>query len=106
MVLTNPGLCPSRLPTFGELPVLDYVTFPQLFAPAELMLVVSTLRGGLRVLAVYDRGALGDSFHPELFQPFLQALGGLAGLELGAEVTRDGIVAQWEREGGEGAARV
>lgn len=95
ILLTNPGVCPSRLPSFGDVPVLEYVTFPQLFAPAELLLVFSTFRDGLRVLAVYDRDALGASFHRELFAPFLRALGDLAGLDLSAVRTSDGFVARW-----------
>ncbi len=95
VMLTNPGVCPSRLPCFGDTAVVDYVTFPQLFAPAEIMLVFSTFRGGLRVLAVYDEAALGAAFHGELFRPFLRRLGELGGLDLAAVTTGDGFVARW-----------
>lgn len=95
VLLTNPGVCPTRLERFGEVRVHEYVTFPQLLAPAELLLVFSTFRDGLRVLAVRDRDALGAAFHGELFEPFLRRLGELAGLDLSAVRTGDGFVAQW-----------
>ena len=95
VLLTNPGVCPSALPRFGDTAVLDYVTFPQLFPPAQLLLVFSTFRDGLRVLAVYDEDALGAGFHDELFAPLVRALGDLAGLDLSAISTTGDFVASW-----------
>lgn len=91
--LTNPGVCPSRLERFGDAPVIEYVTFPQLFFPADLMFVFSTFRDCLRILVLYDEDALGSTIHQELLQPFLHNLGALAGLDLAAASTRDGFVA-------------
>ena len=96
--LTNPGVCPSPLPRFGDAEVVDYVTFPQLFFPAELTFVFSTFRGALRVLVTYDQEAFGASFHQEIFAPFLANLAELAGIDLGAATTRDGFVASWIEE--------
>lgn len=95
VLLTNPGVCPSPLPSFDEVPVLEYVTFPQLFAPADVLLVFSTFRGALRVLAIYDEGAFGHGFHRDLFEPFLRCLGQLSGLDLSSVRTSDGFVARW-----------
>jgi len=76
--------------------VVDYVTFPQLFFPAELLFVFSTFRDRLRILVVYDRDAFGPSLHEELFRPFLDRLGELAGLDFSSASTRDGVMASWE----------
>lgn len=95
VILTNPGVCPSPLTRFGDTPVVDYVTFPQLFHPAEVMLVFSTFRGSLRILAIYDEDAFGASFHHELFAPFVRAIGQLGGLDLSSLPTRGDFVAGW-----------
>lgn len=94
--LTNPGVCPSSLPRFGDVAVRDYVTFPQLFAPADLLLVFSTFRGRLRILSIRDELAFGETFHEELMVPFLTSLDGLGGG--GGVVPRasvDGFMAGW-----------
>jgi hypothetical protein len=93
--LTNPGVCPSPLPRFGEVPVRDYVTFPQLFWPADLLFVFSTFRGRLRVLTIRDEAAFGDHFHDELLAPFIETLGALGGLELSPAAALDGFAARW-----------
>ncbi len=93
--LTNPGVCPSPLPRFGDAEVSDYVTFPQLFFPADLTFVFSTFRGSLRVLVTYDEDAFGATFHRDVFAPFLANLGGLAAIDFGSTTTRDGFVASW-----------
>jgi hypothetical protein len=92
---TNPGVVPTRLERFGDKTVVDYVTFPQLFAPADVMFVFSTFRDRLRVLVVYDEDALGGALHGDLFAPFLTNLGALAGLDFSRAVTSDGFVASW-----------
>ena len=92
---TNPGICPSPLSSFGALEVLDYVTFPQLFSPADLMFVFSTFRDRLRILATYDEDAFGMTFHHALFEPFLRYLGKLAALDFGTVTTCDGFAASW-----------
>ncbi len=93
--LTNPGVCPSPLPRFGDAEVLDYVTFPQLFFPADLTFVFSTFRGSLRVLVTHDQDAFGATFHEDLFMPFLANLGELASIDIGRTKTHDGFVASW-----------
>jgi hypothetical protein len=93
--LTNPGVCPSPLPRFGEVPVRDYVTFPQLFWPADLLFVFSTFRGRLRVLTIRDEAAFGDRFHDELLAPFIETLGALGGLRLSPAAALDGFAARW-----------
>lgn len=91
---TNPGICPSPLFCFGELEVMDYITFPQLFFPADLMFVFSTFRDRLRILATYDEEAFGMTFHHALFEPFLRYLGKLSDLDFSAK-TCDGFAASW-----------
>ncbi len=93
--LTNPGVCPSNLPRFGDAAVIDYVTFPQLFAPADVMFVFSTFRDRLRIHVVYDEAAFGGAFRLGLLRPFLAELDAQAGLHLAAAPTRDGFVASW-----------
>jgi hypothetical protein len=97
--LTNPGVCPSPLPRFGERAVLDYVTFPQLFAPADLLFVFSTFRGRLRILTVRDEAAFGPAFHAELMAPFLAALGALGDVTLDPSAAADGFAARWTDAG-------
>ncbi|MCE9577691.1 MAG: hypothetical protein K8W52_31360 [Deltaproteobacteria bacterium] len=92
--LTNPGVCPSTLPRFGDAPVIDYVTFPQLFAPADVMFVFSTFRDRLRIHVVHDEAAFAGEFHEGLLRPFLRELDAQAGLHLDAPM-RDGFVATW-----------
>jgi len=93
--LTNPGVCPSPLPRFGDVPVRDYVTFPQLFWPADLLFVFSTFRGRLRVLTIRDDAAFGDRFQDELLAPFIETLGALGGLRLSPAAALDGFAARW-----------
>ena len=93
--LTNPGVCPSNLPRFGDAAVIDYVTFPQLFAPADVMFVFSTFRDRLRIHVVYDEAAFGGAFRLGLLRPFLAELDAQAGLHLAAAPTRDGFIASW-----------
>ena len=96
---TNPGVCPSDLRTFGENTVVDYVTFPQLFAPADVMFVFSTFRGRLRVLAVYDEAVFASRFQEEIFRPFLAKLAEITGVELSGATSQEGFVASWTHEG-------
>jgi hypothetical protein len=91
---TNPGVCPSRLERFGDVEVTDYVTFPQLFSPADVMFVFSTFRDALRVLVIYDEDAFGASFR-ELFDAFLRNVGALASLDLAPDGSHEGFVARW-----------
>jgi len=93
--LTNPGVCPSRLEAFGGVPVVDYVTFPQLFHPARVMFVLSTFRDHLRILAIYDRSSFADDFTTALFEPFLAELGCLSAVDVGAGDPAAGFVASW-----------
>lgn len=72
--LTNPGIVPTRLDHIGGVPVHDYVTFPQLFAPARVMFVFSTFRDELRILALHDESAFDGDFEAALFHPFLRQL--------------------------------
>ncbi len=95
VVFTNPGVCPSPLWRFGDVPVLDYVTFPQLFAPADVMFIFSTFRDRLRVLVIHDEDAFGGALGPELLAPFLERLGSIAGVPLDPARAREGFVASW-----------
>jgi LmbE family N-acetylglucosaminyl deacetylase len=90
--LTNPGVCPSRLDAIGGVPVIDYVTFPQLFVPAKVMLVVATFRDRLRILAIYDRAAFDENFEDALFTPFLAELRRLSGIDLDASPPLPGLI--------------
>jgi len=92
--LTNPGVCPSRLDTIGGVPVIDYITFPQLFTPAKVMFVVATFRDCLRILAIYDRAAFDDNFEDALFTPFLAELQRVSGTAIDA-APRPGFIAGW-----------
>jgi hypothetical protein len=92
---TNPGVCPSPLPRFGELDVVDYVTFPQLFDPSDVQFVFSTFRERLRILIIHDEAAFGASFHSELLSGFLRRLGALAEVDLDPDAGREGFVARW-----------
>jgi hypothetical protein len=92
--LTNPGLCPP-LPSFGDVAVRDWVTFPQLFWPADLLFVFSTFRGRLRILTIRDEAAFGDRFAGELWAPFVETLGALGGVALTPAAGRDGFAATW-----------
>lgn len=94
VIITNPGICPSTLPRFGDAPVIDYVTFPQLFLPARLMMIFSTFRDQLRIVVIYDE----DSFPgapTEVLGPFLDKLSSLGGLAPLRAVP--GFVASWQR---------
>jgi hypothetical protein len=92
--LTNPGVCPSRLDAIGDVPVIDYVTFPQLFLPAKVMFVIATFRDCLRILAIYDRAAFGENFEDALFTPFLAELQRVSGTDLDA-APLPGFIAGW-----------
>ena len=71
------------------------MTFPQLFAPADLLLVFSTFRGRLRILSIRDELAFGDRFHDELMAPFLAQLDALGGGDVVPRMSHDGFVARW-----------
>lgn len=101
--LTNPGVCPSRLEAIGGVPVIDYITFPQLFPPAKVMFVISTFRDRLRILAIYDRAAFDGSFEDALFAPFLLELQRVSGIDL-ASAPLPGFIAAWTAMAGEQAA--
>jgi len=92
---TNPGVCPSPLPRFGELEVLDYVTFPQLFHPADVIFIFSTFRDRLRILVIHDEAAFDESFHSELLAEFFTRLGELGGIALSADGAAQGFIASW-----------
>jgi hypothetical protein len=93
--LTNPGVCPSRLEAIGGVPVIDYITFPQLFWPAKVMFVLSTFRDRLRILAIYDRAAFAEDFEETLFTPFLTELRRVSGVDVDASQARPGFIAAW-----------
>jgi hypothetical protein len=92
---TNPGVCPSPLPRFGELEVVDYVTFPQLFNPSNVQFIFSTFRERLRILVIHDEAAFGPSFRSDLLSGFVRRLGALGDLELELDAGREGFVAGW-----------
>jgi hypothetical protein len=96
-------VCPSRLEAIGGVPVIDYITFPQLFPPAKIMFVISTFRDCLRILAIYDRAAFADSFEDALFAPFLFELQRVSGIDL-ASSPLPGFIAAWSSMAGEQAA--
>lgn len=100
---TNPGICPSPLPRFGELAVIDYVTFPQLFHPADVLFVFSTFRERLRILVIHDEAAFDGSLRAELLSDFFRRLGQLGGIELHPGAAREGFMASWlaAREAGD-----
>lgn len=93
--LTNPGVCPSRLDAIGGVPVIDYITFPQLFLPAKVMFVVATFRDCLRILAIYDRAAFDENFEDALFTPFLAELDRVSGIGIDASPPLPGFIAAW-----------
>ena len=72
------------------------LVFPQLFFPADVMFIFSTFRDRLRILTLYDHDAFAETFHDELFAPFLVHLGKLANLDFGMLKTRDGFAASWQ----------
>lgn len=92
---TNPGVCPSPLPRFGELEVIDYVTFPQLFDPSDVQFIFSTFRDRLRILVIHDEAAFGASFRSELLLEFFRRLGALGDVDLEPDAGREGFVAGW-----------
>jgi hypothetical protein len=92
---TNPGVCPSPLLCFGDLEVIDYVTFPQLFDPADVQFVFSTFRERLRILVMYDAAAFDASSRSELLSAFLRQLGALGEIDLEPDAGREGFVARW-----------
>jgi len=92
--LTNPGVCPSRLDAIGGVPVIDYITFPQLFLPAKVMFVIATFRDCLRILAIYDRAAFDENFEDALFTPFLAELRRVSGTDIDA-APLPGFIAGW-----------
>jgi hypothetical protein len=92
---TNPGVCPSPLLRFGELDVVDYVTFPQLFDPSDVQFIFSTFRERLRILVVHDEAAFGASLRSELLSAFFRRLGALGEVELEPDAGCEGFVARW-----------
>lgn len=92
---TNPGVCPSPLPRFGELDVIDYVTFPQLFHPADVLVVFSTFRERLRILVIHDGAAFDRAFPAELLVDFFRRLGNLGGIDLDPAAACPGFMASW-----------
>ena len=93
--VTNPGVCPSPLLSFGDVEVLDYVTFPQLFFPADVLFVFSTFRDRLRILVLHDEAAFDPTFADELLAPFLRKLSELGKVELSPQDLLPGFVASW-----------
>jgi hypothetical protein len=93
---TNPGVCPSPLRRFGELDVVDYVTFPQLFDPSDVQFIFSTFRERLRILVIHDEAAFGTSLRSELLSAFFRRIAGLGEVDLEPDAGCEGFVARWQ----------
>jgi hypothetical protein len=76
IAVTNPGRVPwqSDLDVFGEVPVLDFINFPQRLPPAKMVLIFTTFRGELRIIQLYDPSAIHESAETFIVKPFLHHL--------------------------------
>jgi hypothetical protein len=71
---TNPGVVAYPLERFGNVAIADFINFPQLIAPSELMFIYTTFRGRLRVLCLYDEGAFPNGVEETLLDPLVAEL--------------------------------
>lgn len=79
VICTNVGVIDKRLESFGPVAVRSYYSFPQLLPPGELMYQISSFRGRLRLLVLYDRGQMDEAAARRRFiDPFLGYLERLA----------------------------
>ncbi len=69
VISTNPGNLRYDLANFGASPVTDYWSFSQLFPPGKVMVMFSTFRDRLRLVAVYDKKTFPDGVAKDLLQP-------------------------------------
>lgn len=79
-ILSNVGPVDDALFAGKGLRVIDYYSFSQLFPPGEVMIFVSTARGRLRLVCLYDSANFTrDEVEDELCSDFIDTLATIAG---------------------------
>ena len=54
LIITNPGIIDLGHTRFGNVEIVDFFSFPQLFPPGRMMIIFNTFAGKLRATVVYD----------------------------------------------------
>jgi hypothetical protein len=54
LIITNPGIIDLGHTRFGNVEIVDFFSFPQLFPPGRMMIVINTFADELRATVVYD----------------------------------------------------
>lgn len=74
-IMSNIGAVPPELLTNSSLPVRRYFSFPQLFPPGKIMLLVTTTPDTVRAIFLWDEDAISsDDMKNELIPAFRAAL--------------------------------
>ena len=80
LICSNVGPIDTRLERFGPIQVRSYYSFPQLFPPGEVMLQISSFRGHLRLIFLYDKGQIDEAGARRRFvDPFIAELRRIVG---------------------------
>ena len=54
-ILSNIGEVPDEIDRFGDAAIREYFSFPQLFPPGQIMMLLSSPGGSLRLICLFDR---------------------------------------------------
>ena len=75
---TNPGRVPARFDSFGSLPCVDFINFPQIAPPARLGIIYTTFRDQLRLVSLYDQSLFTPTEIQELTEDLWKTIKKLA----------------------------
>ena len=78
VIITNPGIIDLGHTRFGNVEIVDFFSFPQLFPPGRMMIIFNTFADKLRATIVYDvkRFARSEVINlVELMEQELQSIG-------------------------------
>ena len=90
LIITNPGIIDLGHTRFGNVEIVDFFSFPQLFPPGRMMIVFNTFADELRATVVYDVKCFARSDVIKLVEQMeqeLQSIGDDSCGQIGVAVT-------------------